>query len=197
VTYVYAFAGGLFQLSKKKQLSVFHMEDTSLPPNSANSTDWTSLSSAVKKLFVTGDWGSESAQTRLDEDDALFGDFEDLETGEQGGTKPSGEGEEAEGRVEEETEAEKTRLEKKKKLKDTFNAGYDEEEGGGYLEDLKREVTEQEQRNKAEFEGMDDKTRRQLEGIRPGHYVRIELKGSFFYSRSCFVWCMTAAISLT
>ena len=172
---IFVAAGGLFQLSKKKKLSAYHAEDTSLLlPTFSGDKDWASLSSVVKKLFVTGDWGSESAQARLDEDDALFGDFEDLETGEQSETKPPGE----EAGDEETDEAEKTRLENKKRLKEAFDAGYDEEEGGGYLEDLKREVTEQEQRNRAEFEGMDDKTRQQLEGIRPGHYVRIVLKGN-------------------
>lgn len=170
--------GGLFQLAKKQQLSSYHMEDSSLLlASAAISRDWSAQPSAtVKSLFVTGNWGAESAQAQLDEDDALYGDFEDLETGGKGEGQEGDEGKAVGGGQEED---EKSRMEKKKKLKEAFNAGYDddEEEGGGYLEDLKRAVSEQEQRNKAEFEGMDDRARLQLEGIRPGHYVRIELKG--------------------
>lgn len=170
--------GGLFQLTKKKSLTAFHLEDSSIVSNVSPSgaRDWSSLSTsaAVKSLFVTGNWGTESAQALLDEDDALYGDFEDLETGEKVDKAKEEMGDENE----EEEEAGKKRMEKKKKLKKSFNMGYDEEgEGGGYLEDLKREVSEQEQRNKAEFEGMDDRMRLQLEGIQPGHYVRMELKG--------------------
>ena len=169
--------GGLFQLTKKKALSILHEEDTSIvrTPLTSESRDWTALPiiSAAKHLFVTGDWGENSAKTLLDEDDALYGDFEDLETGEKEGSEREEEKEE---------DKEKKRLEKKKKLKKAFDVGYDEDENGGgtYLDDLKREVSEQEQRNRAELEGMDEQTRLQLEGVRPGYYVRMELKGMKF-----------------
>ena len=171
--------GGLFQLTKKKAVSIFHKEDSSYVCGRApSSRDWTApnVTSAVKPLFVTGNWGAEGAQAMLDEDDALYGDFEDME---EGGVEPA----EAMGGVEEVEEGgdadtkEAKRSEKKKKKKAAFDVGYDEEGGGGdYLDDLKREVSEQEQRNRAEFEGMDERARLQYEGVRPGYYVRVELK---------------------
>ena len=175
--------GGLFQLTKKRAISIFHNEDTSLvvtppqPPGTCQ--DWTapSVVGVIKSLFVTGSWGAEGAQALLQEDDALYGDFEDLEASQEDGGEREGE-EEGEGE-----DANKKRLEKKKRLKAEFDVGYDQkgegQEGGAssYLDDLKREVSEQEQRNKAEFEGMDEQTRLQYEGVRPGYYVRLELKG--------------------
>lgn len=170
--------GGLFQLAKKQALTVFHREDSSLvrvqdPSPSPLLRDWTNdiVVSAAKCLFVTGSWGEDSAQALLDEDDALYGDFEDMEK-EGGETQEEGE----------EVDSEKQRLERKKKLKADFDVGYDEKEGEGggssYLEDLKKEVSEQERRNRAEFEGMDEHTRLQFEGVRPGYYVRLELRGN-------------------
>ena len=180
--------GGLFQLARKKALSVFHDKDTSLVrgriPTSITTSappllrDWTdpTLVAAAKSLFVTGSWGAEGAQALLDEDDALYGDFEDMEEGEMGGRET--EGRESPERGQRDEDGDKKRSEKKRKLKAAFDVGYDEEEGGAsYLEDLKKEVSEQEQRNKAEFEGMDEQTRLQYEGVRPGYYVRLELKG--------------------
>ena len=59
-----------------------------------------------------------------------------------------------------------------------FDAAYDEEEeGGSYFEDLKKEVSEQAEMNRAEFEGMREEVRVQYEGVQPGCYVRMEVKG--------------------
>lgn len=67
-------------------------------------------------------------------------------------------------------------MEKKMKLKEKFNAEYDEQEGGkSFYDELKAEVNQQAQLNKSEFEGLDDDLRVQLEGFRAGMYVRIEL----------------------
>ena len=63
-------------------------------------------------------------------------------------------------------------------MQSRFDAVYDEEEGGGsYYEDLKREVTEQADTNRAEFTGLRDEVRVQYEGLRPGCYIRMEVKG--------------------
>ncbi len=176
--------GGLFQLTKKKSLSVFHREDASSllrVDRSASSRDWTAPATiaAAKDLFVTGNWGAEGAQALLDEDDALYGDFEDIENRED--EKSADEAETAVKENKKEEAKAKKRLEKKKKMKAAFDAGYDEEEGEGeggtYLEELKREVSEQERRNREEFEAVDERTRIQYEGVRPGYYVRLELKG--------------------
>ena len=181
--------GGLFQLAKKKAVTVFHMEDISLlgvmsssSLSSSTPSTWDATAPSIvgvaKTLFVTGNWGAEGAKALLDEDDALYGDFEDIEGGERsegGGDGGVASGEEAEVEEEGEEEEQEKRLEKKRRLKASFDTGYDEE-GGDYLDDLKREVSEQEQRNREEFEGMDDQTRLQYEGVRPGYYVRVELK---------------------
>ena len=174
--------GGLFRrLQKNSFLTVNHKQDSSLVsyPNNVPSVsrDWTDIRnvSAVRSLFVTGSWGADDAQALLDEDDDVFGDFEDLETGEvQGSTakedpKPT--------RTDEDNK--KKRLEKKKQLKTAFNVQYDNEGESSYLDDLKREVSEQEQRNREEFEGLDDQARILYEGVGPGCYVRMELTGRY------------------
>ena len=165
--------GGLFSVARKQERSILHQEDSSVIARTV-SRDWTDpeVCAEVKSLFVTGNWGEESARTLLKQDDEMYGDFEDLETGERHVTfeEPGLEGK----------EDEQSRLKKKKSLKTSFDSEYDDGEGGsgGYLEDLKKEVSEQEERNRAEFEGMDDQTRVMYEGVRPGCYVRMEIKGS-------------------
>lgn len=105
-----------------------------------------------------------------DEDDEMFGDFEDLETGE------AFKGEET---ADEKPKRELTKeelMEKKQKLKEKFNAEYDEKGGDGtFYDDLKNETTKQSLLNRTQFEGLDDDVRVQLEGYRPGMYVRIEV----------------------
>ena len=66
----------------------------------------------------------------LAEDDALYGDFEDMEMGETY-QRAGKEGVEGEGKGEEEEEEGKKRLEKKKRLKTAFDVGYDEGGRGG------------------------------------------------------------------
>lgn len=105
------------------------------------------------------------------DDDDMMGDFEDLETG------VSYKSEET---VEEKPKREMSReelLEKKKKLKEKFNTEYDEKDGDGgtYYDDLKQELSKQAELNKTQFEGLDDALRVQLEGYRPGMYVRLEV----------------------
>ncbi len=75
--------GGLFHVTKKRSVSAHHHEDHSLPVPSLT-LDWSDpqVAGAVKSLFVTGSWGAEDAQTLLEEEEEMFGDFEDLETGE-------------------------------------------------------------------------------------------------------------------
>ena len=59
-----------------------------------------------------------------------------------------------------------------------FDIAYDEEEGGGsYYDDLKREVSEQAETNRKEFQGLREEVRVQYEGVESGCYVRMEVKG--------------------
>lgn len=165
--------GGLFTVTQKQRLLNCHKKETSLVTIRPR-RDWSLPANvaAIKSLFVTGNWGAEDAATLLANDDAMYGDFEDLETGDAhtGGDKKQ---------VEDKTDEQvtKKRAEKKLKQKTAFDSRFDAEMGDGYLEDLKREVSVVEQRNREEFEGLDETTRQLLEGIKPGSYVRMELKG--------------------
>ncbi|XP_033193694.1 ribosome biogenesis protein BMS1 homolog isoform X2 [Bombus vancouverensis nearcticus] len=129
----------------------------------------------VVNRFVTGKWKeSEDAEELLKLDDVndeeLYGDFEDMETGEK---------HEAESRkesIKDEMEEREKLLEKKKKLKEQFDLEYDNGESKTYYDELKLEVEKQANLNKSEFEGLDDNIRVQLEGYRPGMYVRVEIE---------------------
>ena len=181
---------GLFQLAKKKEaLSMNHRPDTSLADRRGPVTlscDWSDslIAPTIKSLFVTGGWGEQDARALLEEDEAMYGDFEDLETGEKHGSSAAKESakDRQDESIEDEETVEQKRLKKKKSLKAAFDVEYDDKTGGegGYLEDLKREVSEQEQRNRAEFEGLDEQMRVQYEGFRPGTYVRMEIKGTYY-----------------
>ena len=168
--------GGLFTTARKKQsVSALHEDDRSLT-NQLVSQDWTnpSAAAAVKRLFVTGEWEEGDAQRLLAEDEGTGdeeGDFEDLETGEKHVSKKG------ERTGEEEQISEQERLEKKKELKTHFDVEYDDVEGASYLDELKQAVSAQAELNRKEFEGLDDESRVMLEGLRPGTYVRMEIKG--------------------
>ena len=45
-----------------------------------------------------------------------------------------------------------------------------------YYDELKEELDQQAQLNKSEFDSLDDETRIQYEGYRPGMYVRMEVE---------------------
>ena len=110
--------GGLFHVRdvaiKRQRQSLYHQMDTSLSKLSL-SRDWSLEDNAtiVKHLFVTGDWGELDAQAVLEEDDAMYGDFEDLETGEY----HIGE-----------DEREDERQKKKRELKKSFDDKYDQKD---------------------------------------------------------------------
>ncbi|KAJ3042715.1 Glycoside hydrolase 2 (Mannanase, beta-galactosidase) [Rhizophlyctis rosea] len=121
--------------------------------------------------------GGEGNENGENGDEEVYGDFEDLETGEvvkadgtEDETKPA------------EADDEGTALAKKKEeLKRKFDAEYDgsdEEDGKGNLyETMKEDLARQAALNRAEFEDDDPETRAQVEGYRPGLYVRIVLQG--------------------
>ena len=110
--------GGLFHVReaaiKRQRQSLYHQMDTSLSKLSL-SQDWSLKDNAalVKHLFVTGDWRELDAQVLLEEDDAMYGDFEDVETGEYHiGEK----------------EREDERQQKKRELKKAFDDEYDQKD---------------------------------------------------------------------
>ena len=70
-------------------------------------------------------------------------------------------------------------LEKKKRIKEQFDKEFDEEKDvteSVYYDHLKQESSKQSMLNKLEFEKMDDVTRVEYEGFKPGMYVRVEIK---------------------
>ncbi|XP_022906506.2 ribosome biogenesis protein BMS1 homolog [Onthophagus taurus] len=189
--------------SEKERLNI--IESTLHKPWNIETIDY--LQEDSKKLlvnrFVTGKWKeSEDAEELLklddlkESDDELYGDFEDLETGEKFEGSKVNENEEINDeydkdnnklkRKREETEnndnkpedSEKTRKEhlaKKLKLKEKFNSEYDNTDNN-YYDELKLSAEKQAELNKSVFENLDDDLRVQIEGFRPGMYVRIELE---------------------
>lgn len=130
-------------------------------------------------MFVTGKWSRDEDATALLEDDneELYGDFEDLETGEKVEGQDFDSDNDSVLEKPNKPLTEDELIEKKKKLKEQFDETYDDKEGGPstYYDELKEEASKQAQLNKSQFEGMDDEIRVQLEGYRAGMYVRVEL----------------------
>ena len=179
--------GGMFKVMKQNQ---FRKDDQRLAMDQLDNTKFSTVNlqnwedddvrSKIKDCFVTGKWKqSEDAEELLkldDEDDSVYGDFEDLETGEKHTGNVSDEEEDNPRIVEDEKELRKKKLEKKRQLKMKFDAEYDEKEGGNtHYDELKKEVDAQTMINRSEFESLDDHLRIQYEGFRPGMYVRIEV----------------------
>jgi len=203
--------GGLFKVLKKNTANVTEEKKAvnKLDCNTGTADDALDIEEVGAEIvdaFVTGKWdASEDAKTVLEEDDELFGDFEDMETGEkynkgtamkteendeesdndnasQSGSDKE-DGEEEEGFPEDtrkKTKAEKSaherRLEKKKKLKDVFDNDYDMKGSNEFYETWKAETNEQAELNKSEFEELPEEQRVQYEGFRPGMYVRMEFE---------------------
>lgn len=110
-----------------------------------------------------------SKDTETNED--VYGEFEDLETGEKVSGKPN---------LSTQTVShnEHDRKTKKEKLKEQFNAEYDEEEpedAKDYFTELKASMDKQANMTKMEFENDDDSMKIEYEGFRIGSYVRIEV----------------------
>lgn len=157
----------------------------------------------IRNCFVTGQWkASEDAENllRLDDmsdDGDLYGDYEDLESGKKHSGKNDETSEQQDGeketeesrkrkmtRVEEENLTKTELMAKKMKLKAKFDSEYDnkgEEEtritgDHQFYEELKAKAQQQSELNKSEFAGLDSDLRVQIEGFRPGMYVRLGFK---------------------
>ncbi|KAI6066549.1 Ribosome biogenesis protein BMS1-like protein [Aix galericulata] len=182
--------GGLFQVrrpDKESKEKANALDCSKFLIEKPQDWDLEEVMSSIKDCFVTGKWEDDKdAAKLLEEDEELYGDFEDLETGVVHKGKSADEKDESENEEEgndgkkskpeaEEEEKKKERLDKKRKLKEMFDAEYDEGDAT-YFDDLKEEMHKQAQLNRAEFEDQDDETRVQYEGFRPGMYVRIEIE---------------------
>lgn len=213
--------GGLFKVVSSKQSELLKEKETRdrvecclFEQYGAEQRNWTDEhnKALIKDCFVTGKWrASEDAAELLrlddmsDADSEVFGDFEDLETGEKhdAGKRPVATGqadaEAAAGdgaasaddktpkrpysRVEHSNLNKTELMAKKMKLKAQFDSEYDNTDEGRitgdhqYYEGLKAEANKQAELNKTIFADLDDDLRIQLEGHRAGLYVRIGFTG--------------------
>ncbi|KFP64728.1 Ribosome biogenesis protein BMS1, partial [Cariama cristata] len=182
--------GGLFRVSRPDKASkqkANALDCSKFLIEKPQDWDLEEVMSSIRDCFVTGKWEDDKdAAKLLEEDEELYGDFEDLETGVVHKGKHTAEGDESGSEEEEEDgkmskpepeeeKKEKERMDKKRKLKEMFDAEYDEGDAT-YFDNLKEEMHKQAQLNRAEFEDQDDETRVQYEGFRPGMYVRIEIE---------------------
>ncbi|KAM4624326.1 ribosome biogenesis protein BMS1 homolog isoform 1-T2 [Polymixia lowei] len=189
--------GGLFRVSRPEKSKMQWADATDCSrfnPDGSHNWDLEEMLTSIRDCFVTGKWEEgQDAATLLKEDEELYGDFEDLETGEvqkgqhgkQGGQpEEKSDDDDADGDNEDDEESlmkmddddvqRKKRLEKKRRLKERFDAEYDDGDAT-YFDDLKEEMQKQAELNRTEFEDVDDETRVQYEGFRPGMYVRLEI----------------------
>ncbi|CAG2207768.1 BMS1 [Mytilus edulis] len=190
--------GGLFKVLKQKseqsdRVAINSTDCSKFSVQKGKEWDIEEVRELIKDCFVTGEWEkSEDAAKQLQQDDDLYGDFEDLETGEvhhedsdnNDDEEKEGDGEEDKEKAPEEerkkTKAEMTSIErrdaKKKRLKDAFNAQYDMKDDSEFYDSWKAETEQQAKLNRAEFEAMEDDVRVNYEGYRPGMYVRVEIE---------------------
>ncbi|KAL8530896.1 hypothetical protein ACS0TY_007794 [Phlomoides rotata] len=176
-------------------------DDCSKFITNARLKDWKSedLIASIRDRFVTGDWSKASLRNQLpggtigdnDEDDAVFGEFEDLETGQKHESNIADDNKDSS--KDDAMAAEERRL-KKLALRAKFDAQFngsevpDEDEGddtkisggqssgSGYYDKLKEEIELRKQMNIAELNELDEVTRIEIEGYRTGTYVRIEIR---------------------
>lgn len=153
--------------------------------------DW---SSDINRMFlmnkfVTGKRSAdEDASELLKLDDAsdgedveMFGDFEDLETGEKH-IADTEENKEVSGMKQKGDMTKSEILNKKLKLKAKFDSEYDNPDDHrikgdhSYYENLKAEALKQSELNKSVFVNLDQGLRIEVEGFRPGLYVRMLFK---------------------
>ncbi|XP_077359239.1 ribosome biogenesis protein BMS1 homolog [Festucalex cinctus] len=183
--------GGLFRINRPQKSKMFQanaLDCSHFNPDSSHNWDLEEMLNSIRDCFVTGKWEEDQdAATLLKEHDEMYGDFEDLETGQVHKGEPVAQ-DDAENESDEDDDAEETsmkvddddevqknkRLDKKRRLKERFDAEYDDGDAT-YFDDLKEEMQKQAELNRAEFEDLDDETRVQYEGFRPGMYVRLEI----------------------
>ncbi|CAH0720255.1 unnamed protein product, partial [Brenthis ino] len=191
--------GGLFkkvtstQKKKHKEKEQLDLDECSFfySLDKPNLRDWTKDENKqiLINSFVTGKRSAdEDAEELLKLDDAsdgedeMFGDFEDLETGEKHVSENKEETKEVVGAKRKAELTKSEMLDKKMKLKAKFDAEYDNPDDHrikgdhSYYENLKAEALKQSELNKSVFENLDNGLRVEVEGYRPGLYVRMLFK---------------------
>ncbi|ONH90682.1 hypothetical protein PRUPE_8G069100 [Prunus persica] len=179
----------------------WNIEDCSKFTNYSNLKDWKEekLREGIRDRFVTGDWSkasqrNQAAEAKVLDDDAVYGDFEDLETGEKHDGNHTDDASSDVNHKEDDLAKEERRL-KKLALRAKFNAqfdgaesseeeleskhegksGRDQSKESGYFDKLKDEIELRKQMNIAELNDLDDATRLEIEGFRTGTYLRLEV----------------------
>lgn len=191
---------------KKKSNEVVDADDMDAEDSSKFTSlsmrDWKSSEqiSSIRDRFVTGDWskaasrGHDNKDTDEEDEDTVFDEFEDLETGIK--YKPttreisSGPGESTEG----DALAEQRRL-KKLALRAKFDAAYERTESpgednngdveldhgeasaSGFYDKMKEEVELRRQINRLELDELDEDTLVEIQGCCSGTYLRLEIHG--------------------
>ncbi|KAA8527320.1 hypothetical protein F0562_034583 [Nyssa sinensis] len=160
---------------------------------------------SIRDRFVTGDWSKAACRGQLSEaindadadadGDAVFGEFEDLETGEKYMSNQTGDGGDDDVIHKDDASTIDERRLKKLALRAKFDARYDGSESpvedidnkrgakfhrsqaneGGFFDKLKDEIELRKQINIAELNDLDEATRLEIEGYRTGTYLRLEV----------------------
>ncbi|MED6123684.1 Glycoside hydrolase 2 (Mannanase, beta-galactosidase) [Stylosanthes scabra] len=158
-------------------------------------------SEGIRNRFVTGNLAKAALRNSLsngnneEEKDEVYGDFEDLETGEKYENYQTGDAVATTIPKGEDEEAEQRRL-KKLALRAKFDSQYDDDEvespvedagndeksklhapanESSYFDKLKEEIELRKQMNIAELNDLDEDTRLEIEGLRTGTYLRLEI----------------------
>ena len=157
--------------------------------------DQTNIYKQLKNLFVTGDWGGETdnGDECADDDDEVYGEFEDLTTGEVFGRAPENSDDESDAensddsddmhmtneeideQLREENAAKKALARQSNELEDEAkeNEAGDDEGDEEYLQSVRAELASRKNRNKIEFGDEGEQARFQHEGVRQGVYCRV------------------------
>lgn len=130
---------------------------------------------SIRNMFISGPVGEVDEEGQAYEETG--GDFEDLEGGGDGdadevpyvGAPPT----------DNEAARAQALAKKKEALKAKFDEQYDdsddEDNKMDFYDEKKAEFARQRQLNEAEFDGLDNESRAQIEGYRSGSYVRLEI----------------------
>ncbi|ESQ36240.1 hypothetical protein EUTSA_v10006612mg [Eutrema salsugineum] len=151
----------------------------------------------IRDRFTTGDWSKAALRNQNsgagdeEEDDELYGDFEDLETGEkhninenmESGADQNEDAEVVERRLKKlalrakfDAESNKSELEEDDNDKgDGNNPRNNQAKEPGYVDKLKEELEIRKQMNLLELNSLDEDTRIEIEGFRTGTYLRLEI----------------------
>ena len=167
----------LFRLKKKTKTK--KIVDSSKIETEGNLSDVDQdFKDLLKSRFIPNNGNEAGGDDAEGSDKEVYGDFEDLETGEvHKGDEEGGASEKEEGGS---GENEEDLSKKKEDLKRKFDAEYDgssDEEGPANLyEQAKADMSERAVRNATEFENLSEEQRVALEGYRAGKYVRIVIE---------------------